>query len=975
MAKKPFRLFLRILGITVGTILILIILLPVFFKKQMLNLALNEANKMLYAEISLEDFDLTLIKNFPNPTLRLENLVIKNRVNFDGDTLAIIKQFDACINLWSLFSDTYQLKKLSIDNALINVKYNEDALFNWDIMIPDSLQTEIEDSTTTTEASHFNLKADKISITNSTIHYADVPYNMFADVEDFNFNLKGNLSDVLTTLKFGFDAKKLTFKMDGIPYLTNTAVAINTEIDADLDKFKFTLRDNEIDINTLSLKLEGWVEMPDDDIDMDLSIALKNSNFKNLLSLIPAIYATDFADIQTTGELAFSAYAKGKLTDVLYPAFGVDLKVANAMFKYPDLPAAVNDINIDAKVTNPGGDLDFTVVDVKKFHFEILKNPFDIFTLITTPMSDPNINLTAKGTLNLNDVQKIFPFDEETELNGIFNIDLALKGLMSYLDNEEYEKFEAGGNMNINNLVLKNTDMFDKDILIPEASFTFTPQFAELEKLNLIIDNNDLSINGKVENYIPYIFSSDACLKGDVNISSNYLNVNDLMAMPIANSTEEDISIEDNDEAMTLIEVPEFLDVNANLNIKNLIYDNFDLRNANLAVSIANKRLTIKNLAADLFNGNIKVSGFYECINNKTGNADIDVSVTKISPKELVTTFGMFEKYMPVLNKADGLISLSLKGSTNLDETMDIDYNSANFEGKLGLIDCNVQNVESLKKVANLFKMDSYESFNLKDIAIGFFIKDGNLITNPFNFKVDKTNISVDNGTIGLDKSLNYNALFQIPKVIMGAKANEMLGELTAKAKSFGVAVNESDNAKINLKIGGTIDQPTFDIGLNEMKDQVKDAIKDAVKEKVEEVKEKVKETVNKAIEEAQKKADALVAEAQKQADALVATAQKQADALVKAEKEAGEKAMKEAKAQADKIIAEAKNPIEKKAKEIAAQKIIDEAQVKVNKSNTETKTKADKIVADAKKQGDKLVSDAKTQGDKMIDEAKKKNG
>ena len=46
---------------------------------------------------------------------------------------------------------------------------------------------------------------------------------------------------------------------------------------------------------------------------------------------------------------------KGKMTETALPAFGLDLLVEKAMFKYPDLSKAVNNIHVDLAISNPGG--------------------------------------------------------------------------------------------------------------------------------------------------------------------------------------------------------------------------------------------------------------------------------------------------------------------------------------------------------------------------------------------------------------------------------------------------------------------------------------------------------------------------------------------------------------------------------------------------------------------------------------------
>ena len=61
--------------------------------------------------------------------------------------------------------------------------------------------------------------------------------------------------------------------------------------------------------------------MPEEDIDMDITFKTTKTDFKTLLSLIPAIYMKDFEDVKTSGKLALNGFAKGTYNDSILPAF------------------------------------------------------------------------------------------------------------------------------------------------------------------------------------------------------------------------------------------------------------------------------------------------------------------------------------------------------------------------------------------------------------------------------------------------------------------------------------------------------------------------------------------------------------------------------------------------------------------------------------------------------------------------------
>ena len=81
-----------------------------------------------------------------------------------------------------------------------------------------------------------------------------------------------------------------------------------------------------------------------------------------MLSLIPAFYTREFKNLTAGGELALSLWARGEMRGSNLPAFEVKSEVRDGSFQYSSLPKAVTDINLAARIANPGGVMDRTEV-------------------------------------------------------------------------------------------------------------------------------------------------------------------------------------------------------------------------------------------------------------------------------------------------------------------------------------------------------------------------------------------------------------------------------------------------------------------------------------------------------------------------------------------------------------------------------------------------------------------------------------
>ena len=174
-------------------------------------------------------------------------------------------------------------------------------------------------------------------------------------------------------------------------------------------------RSNTIRLNAIQAGIDGWVALKDPAIDMDLKLNTNDIGFKEILSLIPAIYATEFSSLKTDGTATLTATAKGILQGDTVPAFNIDMQVKNAMFRYPALLAGVDQINISANVQNPGGNIDLTTVNINPFSFRLAGNPFSLTANVKTPISDPDFKAEAKGILNLGMIKQVYPLGDRSE--------------------------------------------------------------------------------------------------------------------------------------------------------------------------------------------------------------------------------------------------------------------------------------------------------------------------------------------------------------------------------------------------------------------------------------------------------------------------------------------------------------------------------------------------------------------------------
>ena len=935
MIKKILKIF----GFTLLFLIILVILLPIIFKGSIIEKVKEEANNNLNAKVDFGEFDLGLISTFPNFEFSIDDVKVDGVDQFEGTTLASIKNLTLKVDLMSVISgDEIKVKTISLLDPTINVIVLADTSANWDIAKASDEEEIVEEAAA--ESSSFKLGLKDLSISNANITYVDETMDLSTTITNFNFHLSGDMTEDVTDLVTTTSIEALNLKMEGVKYFKNATVDVDATVTADLANSKYTFTKNEFKINALTLTLDGWLAMFEDkdDIDMDIKFGAKKTEFKSILSLVPAVYLTDFASVKTAGKLALNGYAKGTYTATALPAFGLDLKVEDAMFKYPDLPAAVNNIQVDLHVDNPGGSEDNTFINLKRFYIELAGNPVDMNMKVRTPVSDPDIDGGIKAKMSLASIKDVVPLDAGDEMNGDITADVQLKGKVSALEEERYEDFVATGQLIILDMDYKS-DSLPYDVLLKQMYLNFSPQHVELSAFESKIGKSDINANGKIENFIAYAFADDEALKGSFNMSSNLLDLNEFMEEEAEATAEATEAVDE--EPLSVIEVPKNIDFVLTSSLNKVIYDNMDIDNIKGEIVVRDQKVSMNNLFMNLLDGSMVMNGYYETTNPSAPGFSYDMAINDFNIETVTATFAMIEEMAPYAKNMKGRFNTSLNVLGVLDKEMMPDMNTLTGGGDMQTKSLRVEDFKALNKLSEVLKNDKFKKLEIKDTQVKYSFKDGRVHTEPFDIQMGPITGTMS-GSNGFDQTMDNKMTLKVPSSELGA--GDAVGKLNGQASKLGMDIKAAEFVNVDVLIKGTVDDPKVSVNL-----------KDAVGNIVDDVKEQVKEQIKEKIEDVK---DDAKAKAKEQADKLLAEAKKSSDKIRIEGKKAGAKIRFEGQNQKTKLIKDAgSNFLKKKAAEVAGKQAVKTANKQADKVEAEANKKADEAMAKAQKKADAIMA------------------
>ncbi|MGB0523796.1 MAG: AsmA family protein [Flammeovirgaceae bacterium] len=403
--------------------------IPIFFKDDIKALIDQKLEENLDATVyfDADQFDLTLFKDFPNLTVQLGDFGVVGKGAFENDTLADINQLNIELDIKKvLFGDQIEIAGITIDQPNFFVKVLKDGKANYDIYKGGA---EEETPTEPQADEGFSLAIDHWEIIDGKVIYDDHTLPFLLDIEGLNHTGSGDITQDNYDLKLNTAIEQLTANYDGISYIKKSKLEADMILGIDMPASIYTFKENQLKLNDFGLSFDGYVKMLEETIEMDVDFASKESTFKSLLSLIPAIFLEDFEDLKTEGSLTFNGSVDGKYTETQLPGFMLNLGVKDGKFRYPDLPSEVKNVQIDMKVDASDGNLDNMLVDVKKFHLDFGSNPIH-GKVSLRGLEEYNIDADINAKLNLEELLDIYPIDS-LELKGVYSLNVVAKGLYS----------------------------------------------------------------------------------------------------------------------------------------------------------------------------------------------------------------------------------------------------------------------------------------------------------------------------------------------------------------------------------------------------------------------------------------------------------------------------------------------------------------------------------------------------------------
>jgi len=818
---------------------------PYLFKSQIVALVKKEINKNIDAKVDFKAVDISFFRHFPKVAVSLDELQVTGNGAFAADTLLYARRIDAAVNIMSVIKGKdMTIYSVNVESPRVHAIVNKDSVANWDIMKPAT------DDNTSTNDKPFKMELQRYAVQNAYVSYEDEPAGIKTEIFDLNHEGTGDFTSALFTLKTNTTAGAVTVKYGGIPYLSNANIQAGADIQVDNRNNVYSFSTDKISINELKLSSKGSVkDLSAEGYDVDINFNAPSTDFKNILSLVPAVFKNDFSKIETNGSAIFSGFVKGIYNEKRIPAYHADLEVKDGFFKYPDLPKPLKNINIRIQVDNPDGITDHTVVNIEKAHVEMDNDPFDIRLMVKNPISNLFVDAAAKGKLDMGKIAQLVKLEAGTKLSGLLNADVYVKGNVKDIEQQQYDQFTAGGTINLDNFLYVSTD-YPTGVNISNLQTVFTPAKVDISKVAGQYLTTNFNGSGQVNNLLNYLLQNKPLI-ASVHVNADNVDLNNWMG------TTSDTTVKGT--AAAPFAVPANLNVLITSKVDKLHYDNIDITNLTGSLVINDETVTIADVKGNALDGHLSVNGTYSTRESKV-KPDISLlyNVDKVDVQKTFKAFNTVQVLMPIGKFIAGKLTSQLAVKGKLGENMMPDLSTLTGNGNLLLIEGFLSKFAPLEKIASTLNVKALEQISVKDVKNYIEFSNGKVLVKPFAVKVNTIDMEIG-GMQGFDQSLDYVVNMKLPRALMGEKGNQLVNNLVNQVNSKGVPLKVGEVVNLSILLGGSFTSPTVKTDLKQgaanLAEQMKQQALDFAKTKFDSTKHAITSAVKDTIAAVKKQA------------------------------------------------------------------------------------------------------------------------
>jgi len=802
--KRTIRIIKNIISAFIIIVVILAIagsILFYYYQDEIREIAVIELNKQLNAEIAVDNIELSLFKDFPFVSLRLENVTIQDPIDHKKQLLSA-SLVSLKFNIYKLVQKEYHLTSASINDGSLNlVKYdtNRPNYQIWQVNSPD-------------QNTSFYIDLQSVNLKEMNVSYAELVSNDFIQIEVNDAILKGALSSRSYVLSLQGDVIVQNIRSGKDSFVSNKVAKLKVRVEVDQDEKKLTIKDGIINTNDLDFILSGTIDYLNAMKQLDIYFDCVESDLSYYTRNIPSQYTEFINDYTYKGNLDLNGRIFGKYGSGSQPSVVLDFIFDQGSVIYKKRSLSLSNISFKGMYRKQSGLDELSLNEVSaQLGQGSVSGRFNIVGFIK-----PKLELETHADFDLAELFEFFPMDTLSHIKGRTIMDIYFKGNLSGFRQfapADFLKSRFNGSMEIENgsFAFKNSISEYSGI---NASLQFNNDLVEVKSFTANYSNSDLSVGGIIINLLPFLFIPGEQLIVDADFDSKVLDFDELLQ---TDSKTKDTSY--------FLSFPKWLRFNLELNIDQMKFRKFNASNISGKVELYNNQLFVSPLRLNTMNGLIIADGK---IDNRDPN-HLDVQCrTNIKNVNIRNLFYSFENF-----RQRNLQDKNIKGTVNSDVFFKASFSPELVMDKSSIYANAFVSIENgeliyytpLMKLSRFVRLEDLEHIKFSRLTNRIEINDQRIKIPEMEIESSTLDLTAF-GTHTFDNEIDYRISILLSELLSAKFKNRN------KESDFGLIEDDGlGRTKVFILLSGTANDPIVKYDKTSLKEKLSDDLFDAGQE------------------------------------------------------------------------------------------------------------------------------------------------
>lgn len=789
---------------SVSALLGLAVLLSWIYEEDVKKYVITELNKQLNTPIIIDtkNIDFSILQNFPYASVDFKYLKAMDAVpSQHKDTLFKADRISFQFNLSDLFRKNYRIKKVVIENVLLDIRIDKEGNDNYHFWK--------SSADTVSGTSAFAL--EKIEMNSIRVLYKDHRSSQDIDGTISKGELSGQFSEKKYSLKTTGKLFIEKIKKDSITYLEKKSILADLTLDVDNPSSSYKIGSSKLKIEDLLFELSGEVLHTATTPVLNIAAKGKEMNIKSILSLIPPPYKKRIEEYKSAGDFYFNATIQGAYTSTQSPQLSADFGMRNATIQQVKENIELEHVNLKGHYTNGSSDKQIpSSLTLVPFSARI-KNEQLQGELSIINFDNPSVNGKVKANFKLEELQHFMKMDTIEHIAGQVMIDAVFKADNRNASTGLYKDVTTAGDLKITgmNLHVKNNILRFTNI---NGDFKFNNNDLVVNQFSGNISQSDFELKGFFRNIVGYVLKDKQDIDVEATLKSKNINLNELLANKAEDRT---------GGSKYRLKFSEHINVNLNSEIEQLHFRNFEAKDIKGIIKLKDKKLIVDPVVFSTMNGSVMTSGIVDGSDTSKITVTCFSEVNKINISQMFYEFENFGQSTITNKNIKGIATSKIQFTSELTPELDMNLNKLYSGIDLNIENGELNNVEAMKSLSRFIDLKELENVRFATLKNRIEIRDQVIHLPRMEVRSSALDLTAS-GTHSFDNTINYQIKLAL---------NDLLARKAKKAKKeneeFGeIADDGLGRTNLFLLMSGTVERPVIKYDSKSAVQQVKQDLK-----------------------------------------------------------------------------------------------------------------------------------------------------